>query len=518
MKSRRLLAGGVGLALLMLLSGCPSRNSSDGATTGPTSSVRAGAVTLRTATSTDVRTLDSALAYDTWSTAVVHALTRRLVDYDEEGRLVGDLAESWEVADDGLTYTFHLREAKYEDGSTIQAAHFKRALDRVRDPATASPGASFYGGIEKITTVDERTLRLVLSTPDPTLLNKLAMTFAAPYSPAGAEGKPLASGSYRLVARRPQELELARNPHDDQAGSMADTLILQLQVPEDLQMTRFRNGELDLLTGLSLADLALVKRDPVEAGRLVQAPVSQTWYFGMNITRPPFDHPKVRQAVLHAIDRERQVLLAGAGAEATGILPPELPGYRSEQKLPARDLAKAKALLAEAGYPQGLPKSLTATMWLATGELYERRAEAVQADLREAGIPVELRSGTMSEYLTAYKNADCWYGGWYPDFPDAGNFLEPLFHSRSITPRNSLNSTRYRNAEVDRLLDAAQATPLGPDRQTLYRQAEDLILADAPWAPLYFEVETRYYRPGVTGVRVHPVWRQKLTGISKSPG
>ena len=102
--------------------------------------------------------------------------------------------------------------------------------------------------------------------------------------------------------------------------------------------------------------------------------------------------------------------------------------------------------------------------------------ETIQADLRAAGIPVVLRPATMSEYLTGYRRiAGCWYGGWYPDFPDAGNFLEPVFRSGSGS-----NAAHYRNPQVDALLDQAHSAPQGPDRDATYRQIEDILLRDLP--------------------------------------
>jgi peptide/nickel transport system substrate-binding protein/oligopeptide transport system substrate-binding protein len=232
----------------------------------------------------------------------------------------------------------------------------------------------------------------------------------------------------------------------------------------------------------------------------------------MNMSRAPWNNPKVRQAAFLALNRERHAQLAGAGQTANGILPPFVPGYDPDRKLPGRNLAEAKRLLAEAGFPRGIPESQASEMWLANSDEYMRHAETIQADLAAAGIPVVLRPATMSEYLTGYRTlAGCWYGGWYPDFPDAGNFLEPVFHGRST----GSNAAHYQNPEVDALLDRAHATPQGPVRIALYRQVEVILLRDLPWIPLYFEVETRYFRPDVTGVVVHPVWRQMLTGISK---
>jgi peptide/nickel transport system substrate-binding protein/oligopeptide transport system substrate-binding protein len=256
-----------------------------------------------------------------------------------------------------------------------------------------------------------------------------------------------------------------------------------------------------------------VKQDPQEKDNLVQGVVNQTWYFGMNTARPPWNNPKVRRAALLAIDRERLAGIGGPGELANGFLPPHVPGYDPARKLPAQNVAEAKRLLAEAGFPNGTPKSV---MWLANNEQYQRKAELIQADLAAAGIVVELHPVTFSEYRTGYRTqADCWYGGWYPDFPDAGNFLEPVLHGKNIGAGKS-NAARYDNPAFNRLLDQGHSTPEGPARNALYRRAEDLLVADLPWVPLTFEVETRYFRDGVTGVVVHPVWRHMLTGINKS--
>jgi ABC-type transport system substrate-binding protein len=493
----------VGLGLL--LAGCDARPS-----------VRGGAApqTLTFVTADNVKSLDTALAFDTWSTAVVEATTRRLVDYDMQAQIVPDLATGWEERDGGRTYVFHLRpDAVFADGTPIEARHYKAALERVLDTKTASPGRSFYTGIERMEAPDRTTLILHLKAPDPTLLNVIGMTFAAPMEEGQDLSKPASSGPFMLERYEPgSRIVLARNPQDHRNPSNLQRIVIQLRVEEPLQWTRFRNGEVDLLPSIPVAEYSRVMEHQSERQRVVQGVVNQTWYFGLNLSRPPWNDPKVRRAALLALNRPRHAQLGGAGQTANGILPPYVPGYDPQRRLPERDTAEAKRLLAEAGYPHGIPESMASEMWLANSDEHLRHAETIQSDLREVGIPVVLRPATMSEYLTGYRTlAGCWYGGWYPDFPDAGNFMEPVFHSR---PTGS-NAAHYANPKVDELLDRAHSTPRGPAREALYRQTEDILLQDLPWIPLYFEVETRYFRPGVTGVVVHPVWRQMLTGISK---
>lgn len=477
--------------------------------------------TLTVATADDVKSLDPAQAFDTWSTAVVHACTRRLVDYDMRARLVPDLAERWEEGDGGRTYTFHLRPGiVFADGRPIEARHFQAAVKRVLDPAAASPGASFYGAISAVEAAGPRRLVVRLKTPDPTLLNGLGMTFAAPLQEGTPEDRPSASGPYTVAEYEPgTRVVLVRNPRDRRNPSRLERIVLQLGVEESLQLTRFRGGEVDLLAALPAAEYGRIMEDPTQRARVAQGVVNQTWYFGMNLSRRPWSDPRVRRAALLALDRLRNVLLAGPGQLAHSVLPPFVPGFDPARRLPGRDLDAARRLLAEAGYPHGVPHAERSVLWLPNNDQAQRQAESIQSDLREAGIPVELRPVPLSEYLTGYRtSAGCWFGGWYPDFPDAGNFLEPVLHGKSIQEGKSPNAARYRNLEFDRLLDEAHAAPIGPRRAALYRRAEDLLMRDLPWIPLYFEVESRYFRPGVTGVVVHPVWRQMLTGIDRQPG
>jgi ABC-type transport system substrate-binding protein len=512
---RRLLAAAAGAPGLLLIAGCGGGSStpSGSGDTAPKGG-SAASQKLTFAIPDDISSLDPAKAFDTWSTAVVHAVTRRLVDYDLNGKLVPDLAEKWDRAADGKSYTFHLRpDIQYADGAAIEAGHFKAAIERVLDAKTASPGASFYSGFAALEAPEARTLVVRLKAPDPTLLNLMGLTFAAPFPPGQDPAKPAASGPYMLAEYAPgTRVVLKRNTSDSQSAGWADEIEVQLSVAQPLQLTRFKSGEVDLLPGIPPAEYSKVLRDPAEKDNLAQGVVNQTWYFGMNVTRAPWDNPKVRRAALLAINRDLHARFAGAGQVANGILPPHVPGYDPQRTLPAPNVEEAKKLLAEAGFPNGIPDSQKTVMWLANSEQYQRHAQAIQSDLRAAGIPVDLRPVTFSEYRTGYRTkADCWYGGWYPDFPDAGNFMEPVFHAGS-----SSNAAHYKNPKVDQLLDRAHTMPEGDARSAVYREAEDLLLEDLPWIPLYFEVETRYFRDGVQGVVVHPVWRHMLTGIKKT--
>ncbi len=467
---------------------------------------------LVTAIPDDVKSLDPALAFDTWSTAIVHAATRRLVDYDESGRLVPDVAERWEASSDGTTWTFHLRSAQYADGGSVTADHFAAAVRRVQDEKTGSPGAGFYRAIKSLSAPDDRTLVVRLSEPLPTLPNVLGLTFAAPLRPGTAAGRPSPSGPYVIQDATSSQVVLRKNAADTAAADWVDEIVVQLKVNDSLRATRFKNGEVDLLPSIPAADYARVMADPSSSRFVVSSPVSQTWYFGMKLDVAPWDDIRVRRAAMLAIDRGPHARLSGGGVVAESILPPHVPGYRADRRLPVRDLAGARKLIAEVVAEKG-PLRLV-EFWINTTSDYSRHAQAIQANLKEAGIEVALRPVSSAQYLSGYrKEAPCWYGGWYPDFPDAGNFLEPLFHSSGLGKAS--NATHFADPKVNAVLDRARKTARGEARYALYAEAESLILERVPWVPLYFEVETRWFREGVTGVRVDPVWRQILTGIRR---
>lgn len=508
---RALLLAGI----VPLMAGCGGGGETPGQSSTPAGSGGGGASTLTVATAEVASSVDPAMAFDTWSTAIVHAITRRLVDYDASGKLVPALAETWDISADGKTYTFKLRtDANFADGSPIEAENFKLAIERVKDPKTGSPGADFFAGITEVDAPDPETLRITLKAPDPTLLNVLGMTFAAPVQAGMDPAAPSGSGPYKLESFQPgSQAVLVRNENatTSDAADWVARIVVQMKVEEPLQMTRLRNGEVDLLPGLPPAEYQRIANDAAEKDNLVQGVVNQTWYFGVNVTHAPWDNPKVRKAAFLALNRANQVSVSGAGQVANAILPPYVPGYDPNRKLPDQNIEEAKRLLQEAGYKPGKKP----VMWLSNSATYQRRAELIQSDLAAVGIAIDLKPVTFSEYRKGYRNdADCWYGGWFPDYPDAGNFLEPVLHGRNIGPGKS-NAAHYNNPKVNALLDKAHSTPLGEARNALYKQAEDILIEDLPWLPLYFEMETRYFRDGVSGVVVHPVWRQMLTGIRK---
>jgi peptide/nickel transport system substrate-binding protein/oligopeptide transport system substrate-binding protein len=502
--------------------------------------VRGG--TLNLALKDDVPSLDPALGYDTYSTAFVHAIATGLLDYDASGKLVPDLAERWEISPDRTQYTFHLRPGlKFSDGSPLQAADFKYSLERaLRLPR--SPGADFFtifrgarayrdgnaSSVSGIEAADPTTLRIILELPNATCLNVLALSLAAPVSRAAVQwwgadfaSHPVGAGPFRVKARVPgQRLQLERNPFFYRRDRpYLDGVDLQIGVEERVQVLRFENGQLDILHFIPFADYPRFKADPRWSALLVERPVNTVWFLGMNTRMKPFNNLKVRQAVAYAVDQSRVIRLQnGRGRPLAGVLPPTMPGCDPAIKGFPHDPARARALLAQGGYPGGF----STTLWVASGERYEKIAEGVQADLKAVGIDAQIKPAAFQTYKKAIHTANTtpiFYGGWYPDFPDPDNFVDPLFDSSHIHPDYSTNSSFLSDPEVDRLLHEGVTMPAGEARLKVYQRAQEAIMADAPWAPLYQEVESRLRQPWIGGLTIDPVWPYlRLAEIWKRAG
>jgi ABC-type transport system substrate-binding protein len=529
---RCLPAAGFTLAGLAL-AGCwgkpPATTAANaGNTAGP--AANAGAPTrggtLRVAFQQEPQSLDPAIGYDTYSLGVMRALHAGLLDFNEKGEVVGDIAERWEVAPDGLTYTFHLRPGvRFSNGRDVDAGDFQYTLNRVLQPKTKSPGASYFTGIvgakavlegkaqgaSGIQAPDAQTFVVRLERPNATMLKLLASQFlwVVPNEEVAAAGadfgrKPVGAGPFTLQSWiSGQSLLLTRNTQyyrDDRPH--LESVQVRFIPQESTQLLALQRGDLDLLAQVPVAEFGQLRTDPKWSQQIVQSPFTQTWFLGMNVTKAPFTDARVRQAVNHAIDRETLVKLSGGrGVPAYSLLPPNLPAHSADLKPWSYDPVKAKQLLQEAGY-QPAPVDL----YIANAESQVRIGNQIVADLKAVGMPVTLRPvplPTLIQTLNGRKAA-FFYNAWFPDYFDAYAFLEPLLHSRHA--RAGTNRTDYANSEVDRLLDRSVTATREAEHTQLLQQAEAMAMGDAPYAPLTYAVETRLVAPGVGGVTIDPVW------------
>ena len=490
---------------------------------------------LRIAVPSDPRSLDPAIAYDVVTWPLVRTLFHGLVDYDDDLNLVPWHARSWTISEDGRTITFKLRQdIRFSNGRPITSEDFAYSLQRILNPAVKSPGQGFYrniagarayqdGSADRVSglrTPDLETLEIELVQPDLPFLYCIAMPFAyaVPREEVERHGDefgryPVGSGPFTLARwQRGTGLRLEKNPGYYRADDIRlEAIDLMVGGDETLHMMMFERGELDIAsvtsTGIPDADFIRVMNDPVLSKRVAHQPLNAIQYLSMNTELPPFDNVNVRRAINHAIDRERIVgLISDRGIPARGVLPPGMPGFNEALAGYDHDPEKARTLLEEAGFTEGFTTELMVT---AQSGIDSKIGQAVQQDLAEVGITVEIRpvTGPTRIEATGRRGAVPFATfGWYQDYPDPSNFLDVLLNGNRITEVHSTNVAFYDNERVNALLNEASSSTDQAHRLALYQEAERLIVDDAPWVFLYYPQMYLLRQPWLKGLKLNPVW------------
>jgi len=472
----------------------------------------------------DPRTLDPALVGDVGSAFIVRQLFSGLTRLDAKLEVQPDLAESWKVSGDGLTYTFTLRQsARFADGSPITSADVLYSLERASDPKLAKslPAATYLGDIvgvrEKLAgkadhiaglgAPDDRTVTVTIDSPKSYFLSKLSniTSFVVDRRAADADTSgrwtehPNGSGPFDIEQwDHDKLLVLKRNVHYYRELPKLDRVRFLIGAAASNPMVLYEQGDIDV-TSVPSIDLARVQdTNNALSKELLRVPQLSIIYLALNVTMPPFDDLKVRQAFALLIDRAKLTALSldGADAAARGILPPGMPGYDPQLPEAHADIAKAKALIADSRYggADKLPPIAAYGDWAST------LSEVAKEDL---GITIEVRGyEDYGDYLAALtQNQFQIYGsGWIADYPDPENFLDVLFRGGS-----GENHTGYDSAQVNDLLSRAAAEQDAAKRFELYHQAERQILADTPVIPLYHDIAYTLVKPYVRGLTVTPM-------------
>jgi len=460
----------------------------------------------------DPQTLDPALVEDSVSAEYVVEIFSGLVSLDGKLEVVPDLAERWEIGPDGKTYTFFLRQnARFHNGRAVTASDFKYSLERACDPRIGSTVASVYLGdivgakevlagqantISGVQVVDDHTLRIQIDAPKAYFLAKLTYSTAFVVdqdnvAQANWTEKPNGTGPFKLAERSPQKIVLQRNGQYYRDVPALDQVVFTLSGGSPMSM--YENGELDMVT-VGAADIERVQDpdNPLHV-ELSVVPQLDVQYLGFDVTQPPFDDVKVRQAFSLAIDRQKitEVVWKGMGQPAQGIVPPGMPDYQRDKSLLTYDPQRAKALISASRYGSAdrLPP-IKLSVAGSGGQLSPTIGAIVAMYKETLGIEISVE---QSEDALADR-PQCFFMGWMADYPDPEDFLDLLFHGSS-----SLNHSRYSNPEVDRLLEQARVELDAPRRVQTYKQAEELIVHDSPWVPIAHSVDYVLTKPYVKG-------------------
>ena len=486
----------------------------------------------------DPPTLDPHLTSDTTSSGVVVEIFSGLVALDSELRLVPDVAERWEVSDDGKTYTFYIREnAKFHDGDRVTAQDFKWSMERAAHPDTASPVADTYlndivgidavlegekTDISGITVIDEATLRIEIDAPKAYFLAKMTYPTAYVLDRENVESggrtwtdAPNGTGPFKLKEYRIGErIILERNEHFYRDPAHLDSIAMNLAGGQSMAM--YENDEIDI-TGVGLFDLdrVLDPNEELNSELVVAPPDFSISYVGFNATQPPFDDPKFRQALNHAVDKNliASEVLSDLVKPAFGILPPGFPGYNPDLTGLQHDPERAKLLLEESKYsdPNTRPR-IVITVPGTGGTIGLDLEVVIEMWSQTLGIEVEIQQVEWATYLQdldqhkfqAYAGL-----GWQADYPDPQDFLDILFHTES-----ALNHGQYSNAELDAILEEARTEPDVNRRVELYHKAEEMIVEDAAWLPLWYDGERHVLiKDHVKGYRITPMIVPKLKNV-----
>lgn len=455
---------------------------------------------------------------------VIANIYEGLTAFDPQtGGVRPELAERWEISPDGLTYTFYLREGvrfqevpgvTYEDpyvtaedwlwsfkmflsGDTSISEHPEYLEAVVGARAYTAGEADDVPGLKAL---DDHTLQITLEAPNHRFLFDLINAYVVPkeaYEQLGSRfsNNPVGTGPFIFREwRRDDHITLVRNPNYWEPGLPRLDTLIYVNVPDaNTQLFQYRQDELDVLLSFPTGQVAALRAEFPDQYR--EVPGLNLRYLGFKWTAGPFkDNRALRLAVNYAIDRETlwNVLMEGARFPANqGVLPPgmpaaDVPGY-------PYDPERARQLLAEAGYPGGQGLEPITYYYFASDATAPYHA-AIQAMLAEVGIRIELRSEDNTTYWSHVGEDDVhlFLSGWSADFLDPSEVFNFLFY-------RGRDDTRYSNPEVDAMIERATAITDDRERNELYRQIHERIMADAPVVPLAYSKEMVLVKPYVEG-------------------
>jgi len=479
-------------------------------------------------------TLDPAISGEMSSHLYIMQIFNGLVKFDENLEPIPDLAERWTVSPDGKTYTFFLRsDALFHDGRPVTAADVKYSWERACKPATGSKTASIYlndiagsaevmsgqaQNLNGVSIVDDHTLAVTIDAPKVYFLSKLAYPTAFVVDKQNVEAggdwwwySPNGSGAYRMARWNVGSLIILQ-PNQHYYGRKA-TARLYFQLLDGVPMSLYETGKIDVVEISQLyLDRATDEMGPFY-DQLHIYPEFSLQYIGFNTARPPFDDPLVREAFSRSVDKDHiiRIIEKNMVARADGILPPGMPGYDRDLKGLDYDPVYARELLAKTRYSSGLPP-ITITMLGWGGVDVTPSLGAVIQDWKKnlgADVSVRLLEPDPFHYNLQQEADEMYVLGWVADYPDPQNFLQTLFYTGT-----EYNHGRFSSSDLDSLIDRAAVEQDRDKRMELYRQAEQVVVEQAPVIPLWFNKNYVLVNPRVKNYSIDPLGVPRLNLVT----
>ncbi len=482
----------------------------------------------------DPATLDPAAQGDGGTAAVVAQLYETLTTFDTDLELRPALAESWQIEDGGKRIVFQLRpDLKFSDGSPLKASDVVRSWLRVIDPTAPSPLASLMlvvsgaadhlaGRTTDAASVglqaddDARTVTVDLVRPASEFVQVVASpTFGIVPPGADSAGDFVAgdgfvgSGGYVPTAQTATGMTLKANPSYWAGPPAIGTIELVTDLAGRSQVEVFEEGGLDY-TGIFDSDASWIAYDKTLGPQLRRVPALSTQYYGFDASKPPFDDVRVRQAFAMAVDWRRIARLTAADpgvAAVTSMVPPGMPGRSDTDYLPAYDPAKARTLLADAGFPGGAGFPAT-TLMTGGGGADEAVIDEVK---RELGIDLHYETMDFDAYYArlAVDPPAIWSLGWIADYPGRDDFLGVLLESASTN-----NYGRWSSAEFDAAIAEAGAASDPAVASAAYDRAESIVARDAPVVPVGYGTGWALARDGLLGASENGLGIVRMAGLA----
>jgi peptide/nickel transport system substrate-binding protein len=428
------------------------------------------------------------------------------------------LAKSYDVSDDDLVYTFHLRDGiKFHDGTEFNAEAVKYNLDRYQEEDSVR--STEVEAIESVEVVGEYTVRVTLSEPFAPFLAVLtdrAGIIASPKAIEENNGRiskdPVGTGPFKFVERvRGDHITVEKNPDYWREGlPKINKIVYRGITDENVQYQNLQSGELDLIDSIPFVEF----KDLQERGDYRISSVPGLGYQGvfLNVQQPPFDNKVLRQAVYRLVDREAIVKAAlrnVGGTPANSPFNKQSWAYGKSDEYPPRSVEEAKALLEKGGEPDGF----SFTLKIDTSPINQQIGQIIQNNLKPAGIDVKLEQEEFGTLLEDSDNGNfqALYLGW------SGRIDPDLNIYDFMVTDGDFNSSGYSNPEVDRLLGEARTTSDRDRRKELYDQAMEILHEDVPYVYLFHNNQTTDFamQPTVQGFEPYPDGILRLAGVSK---
>ena len=499
--------------------------------------------------------LDPHMATDTTSARTALCMFDTLVTNSNDGqKILPWLAEKWDVSKDGMVWTFKLRKGvrfhktteggkpTANGGREVTADDWKWSFERmIRDKSPRAYFIDCVAGYDEmaagkaktwsgIKAVDKYTLQFTLKKPFAPFLSVLAYNslVVVPKEDVTKWGKnfsfhPVGSGAFSFDTwKQDQKLTLKKNPNywrKDAKGKQLPYLdaFEMVIIPDGtVAWEEFKKGNIDMMR--EVPDRLVKDARKLLGKNLLEGPQPGTYYYGFNMSKPPFkDNKKLRHAFNYAVDRKRinDLVLEGLFFPAKGILPPSMPGYNKNLKGYEYNPEKAKQLMKEAGFPNGIE----VTLQINQNIRHKAVGEAIQAQLAELGIKANIKVVDWGVHLDMLDRgeSEMYRMGWVVDYLDPDNFLFVNLHSSNFGAKG--NYSFYKNPEADKLMEQGRIETNHAKRMAIYQKAEQLIVDDAPWVFLfhyYNNVATQKWINGAKlpafgdyTVRMDEVWTTK---------